>query len=129
MLVEKKIYKNVDNEIMANIRIFIKTWCQDKSYNSFEIIVVLYELYNNSAKHSKKNITIILKFYERSIVIRVNDDGEGFNVKDKLNVNSNDLKKNIHKSCGRGIYIVKNFVSQIYYNKKGNQVIVKINEN
>ncbi|HKL41801.1 MAG TPA: ATP-binding protein [Clostridia bacterium] len=129
MLIEKKVYKNVDNEIIEEIKAHLEKWCDDRFYDGFEIIVVLYELYNNGIKYSEKPIEIIIKLYSHSIVMRVKDQGEGFNVQEKLNVNACDLKKNIHKPCGRGIYIVKNFVSQIYYNKKGNQVVVKIKEN
>lgn len=129
MLVEKNIYKNVDNEMMEKIKARLENWCHDKSYNNFEVIVVLYELYNNGIKYSNKPVDIIIKLYKKSIVIRVNDQGKGFNVKEKLNINTCDLKKNIHKPCGRGIYIVKNFVSQICYNKNGNQVVVRIKEN
>ena len=129
MLIEKKVYKNVDNEIMEKIKMYLEHLCENRFYNSFEVIVALYELYNNGFKYSNKPVDIIIKRYKSSIVIRVNDHGKGFNVKEKLNVSTCDLKKNIHKPCGRGIYIVKEFVSKIYYNKKGNQVVVKIKEN
>lgn len=129
MIIEKKVYINVNNEILEEIKTCLEGWCADKSYNSFEVIIVLYELYNNGIKYSKEQVNIIIKLYTHSIIIRVNDQGKGFNAKEKLKVNACDLKKNIHKPCGRGIYIVKKFVSQIYYNKKGNHVIVKIKEN
>lgn len=129
MIIEKKVYLNVDNEMIEEVKTYLENWCVDKSYNSFEVIVVLYELYNNGVKYSKEQVNIIIKLYPHSIVIRINDQGNGFNAKEKLKVSACDLKKNIHKPCGRGIYIVKQFVSQIYYNKKGNHVIVKIKEN
>ncbi|MEA1975438.1 MAG: ATP-binding protein [Bacillota bacterium] len=128
MIIGKKIYKNVNKEIIEEIQKHLETWCRDKSYDVFEVIVVLYELYNNGVKNSKKPVEIVVKLYSHSIVIRVKDQGEGFNVKEELSVSECDLKKNIQKESGRGIYIVRSFVSQIYYNKKGNQVVVKIKE-
>lgn len=126
MLVEKKVYNNVNRERIEEIRAQLESWCEFRPYNTFEVIVVLYELYNNAIKYSDKAVDVILKFYKNSIVIRVNDQGEGFNAKERLRINTCDLQKNIHKPCGRGIYIVKEFVSEIYYNTKGNNVIVKI---
>lgn len=127
MLIEKKVYKNVNREIVEDIKEYLEKWCESRPYNAFEVIVVLYELYNNAVKYSNDEVDIILKFYKHSIVIRVNDQGEGFKASEWLKISTCDLKRNINKPCGRGIYIVKNFVSKIYYNSKGNSVIVKIN--
>jgi serine/threonine-protein kinase RsbW len=127
MLIEKKVYNNVNREVMEEIKDYIEKWCANKLYNTFEVIVVLYELYNNAVKYSDDAVDIILKFYKNSIVIRVDDQGDGFKANEWLKISTCDLKKNINKPCGRGIYIVKNFVSKIYYNAKGNSVVVKIN--
>ena len=129
MLIEKREYKNVNQEKIESIREFLEEWCEDKSYNTFEVIVVLYELYNNAVKYSNAQIDIRIKLYPQAIVIRINDLGQGFDVKKRLDITTCDLKKNIHQPYGRGIYIVKNFTSRIYYNKKGNNVVVKIKKN
>lgn len=126
MLIEKKVYRNVNREIIDEIKDYLEKWCENKSFDAFEIVVVLYELYNNAVKYSDQAVDIILKFYKNSIVIRVNDEGEGFKADEWLKISTCDLKRNIDKPCGRGIYIVKNFASKVYYNSKGNNVIVKI---
>ena len=126
MLVEKNIYKNVTEEKIEEIKALLEKKCESRAYDVFEVIVVLYELYNNAIKYSSGAVEIIVKFYNNSIVIRVNDQGEGFNAKERLKISTCDLQKNIHKPSGRGIFIVKKFVSKIYYNTKGNNVIVKI---
>jgi anti-sigma regulatory factor (Ser/Thr protein kinase) len=128
MLIRKKEYKNVTQSTIEEIKSVLERWCENKSFNAFEVIVVLYELYNNAIKYSKDDVDIIIKRYSHGIVIRVNDQGEGFNARERLKISTWDLKQNIDKPCGRGIYIVKNFVSRIYYNKKGNNVVVKIKE-
>ena len=129
MLNKKLVYKNVTVKTMESIKITLEQWCEANAYNAFEVIVVLYELYSNAAAYSNGEIEIIIKFYSKAIVMRVKDQGEGFNAKEKLKISDCDLKKNIRKPCGRGLYIVKTFASDIYYNKKGNHVLVRIKEN
>ena len=129
MLIEKKVFKAVDKKIIKKIKNILEKWCEDKGYTTFEVIVVLYELYNNAATYSKNQVDVFIKFYSQSIVIRINDQGSGFNAKEKLKISKSDLNQKICKSSGRGIYIVKNFVSDICYNEKGNNVIVRIKEN
>lgn len=129
MLNKKLIYKNVTLQTIESIEQTLKKWCEDKSYKAFEVIIVLHELYNNAADYSNGEIDLFIKFYSKAVVIRINDQGKGFNAKQKLKISDCDLKENVHKTCGRGIYIVKAFVSDIYYNQKGNNVLVRIKEN
>lgn len=125
MLLERKEFKDVHEKQMQEIKTYLEKSHHGDAYSIFEVITVLYELYNNSKKHAQATVDIIIKFYQNSLVIRMNDDGQGFDAKEGLKITKEDIRKNIDKPHGRGLFIVKNFTSDIYYNRKGNNVLLR----
>ncbi|GIX41241.1 MAG: hypothetical protein KatS3mg129_0974 [Leptospiraceae bacterium] len=74
----------------------------------------------NDPEIQKKKIRIEYKLTTTAIFYKITDEGEGFDVEKYLN------KKNVENESlhGRGIYITKNAFDKIYYNKKGNSVLL-----
>ena len=92
---------------------------------AFDVILVMREALTNAVKYgsgenSKKKIKYSLKIQSDSLIMRVEDEGKGFDWKKKL-------KKGIpmtDSSNGRGLAIMKSYFHIIEYNKKGNILIL-----
>ena len=88
---------------------------------AFDVILVMREALINAVKYGsgenlKKKIKYSLKNQGNFLVMKVEDEGEGFDWKKKL-------KQGIpmtDSSNGRGLAIMKSYFHIIEYNKKGN---------
>ncbi len=112
-------------EVFLN-SIFNEYKLEKKYFN--KIYLCITEAVINSIKHGNKNdldkkVFIVLDFNKEGINIKIEDEGDGFDVK---NVQNPILKENINKESGRGIFIIKNLSEKIEFNEKGNQVQFKI---
>ncbi len=76
--------------------------------------------HGNKDDHSKK--VTLGHFVESGVVtVAIMDEGEGFNYS---NIPDPTLPKNLIKDHGRGLYIARNYVDEIHFNKKGNRVLI-----
>jgi serine/threonine-protein kinase RsbW len=50
------------------------------------------------------------------------DEGEGF---DPKKIPDPTLPENLIKDCGRGLFIVQNYVDKVDFNEKGNRITVE----
>ena len=88
---------------------------------AFDVILVMREALTNAVKYgsgenSKKKVKYSLKIQDDSLIMKVEDEGEGFDWK-KI------LKRSLplaNSSNGRGLAIMKSYFHIIEYNKKGN---------
>jgi len=108
------------------INIFIEYKLDKKYFN--KTYLCISEAVINSIRHGNKNdlkkqVLIVANCIETEIIIQIEDEGEGFDIK---KVKNPTLKENVNKESGRGIFIIKNLSDGIEYNEKGNRVQFKM---
>lgn len=108
------------------INIFIECKLDKKYFN--KIYLCITEAVINSIRHGNKNdlnkqVRIVADCIETEIIIQIEDEGDGFDVK---KVKNPTLKENVNSESGRGIFIIKNLSDGIEYNDKGNRVQFKM---
>lgn len=95
--------------------------CDLKQLN-FSIQILLRETLSNSFMHGKESngevyISCSIIISNKKIIIKVHDNGDGF-----------DWKKKIYSKCdaesetGRGLCIYKKYTDYFIFNKKGNKI-------
>ena len=94
-----------------------------------KVYLCISEAVVNAIEHGNHNIfqkivEIVLYYTEDQMVVRVCDEGSGFNYKCVIDPT---LKENIKKESGRGIHIIRSFSDKTEYNKKGNEIKFVIN--
>lgn len=108
------------------INIFIEYELDKKYFN--KTYLCISEAVINSIRHGNKSdlnkqVFIVADCIETEIIIQIEDEGEGFDIK---KVKNPTLKENVNKESGRGIFIIKNLSDGIEYNDKGNRVQLKM---
>lgn len=79
----------------------------------------LKERLKNPAYCNKK-IIIEYKLIDNAVLYKITDEGKGFDVEKYLS----KKEVNLDSFHGRGIFITKNAFDKVYYNKKGNSVVL-----
>lgn len=87
------------------------------------LAIAVTEIVGNAIIHGNKNninkkVTIKFEYFNDTIIVQIQDQGEGFDVEEI----DNPLEpENLLKESGRGIFIVKALMNEIdfYHDKKG----------
>ena len=129
---EKHVIPNDLQLVRENIVTPILSEATTKGYNSedqFAIRLSLEEAISNSYKHGNhcdlsKHIYVRWAFGDDCVVIFVSDDGVGF---DSASVPDPRKKENREKPSGRGVMLMRAYMTDVTYNSKGNQVcLIKV---
>ncbi|TXJ47539.1 ATP-binding protein [Brachyspira pilosicoli] len=101
-----------------------KEWLQKNIYNKKLKELLKSEL----AKNTNIELTLDINENDKIIIIKVKDNGEGFNIKRALKAIKDD---GFARESGRGIIIIKSYFDEVKHNKKGNVItlIKKFNKN
>jgi serine/threonine-protein kinase RsbW len=88
------------------------------------IMLLLSEAVTNGIIHGNKqnpdkNVVVEAKVKEHVVEILVTDQGDGFDPEDIPNPLA---EENLLKTGGRGVYLMKEFADEVWYNDKGNQL-------
>ena len=81
-----------------------------------------YELIRSRRTKAPFNQRIVRLEYEISdkhICIQISDEGKGF---DPSGVPDPRTPENLHRICGRGLFLIRNFMDQVAHNATGNQI-------
>jgi sigma-B regulation protein RsbU (phosphoserine phosphatase) len=83
----------------------------------------LEELLHNAMEHGNrcdlsKKVYITVKAEPRRVVIRVRDEGEGFDVG---KVESSGCHEDVLSERGRGLAIVRHYADELHFNREGNE--------
>jgi anti-anti-sigma factor len=83
-------------------------------YFLIEIRLCIEEAVINAIRHgnnlkSQKRVTVGYKLQERRLEVRVNDEGEGFDVA---------------ATKGKGLSLITNFMDEVKFNEKGNAIVM-----
>jgi len=95
------------------------------SHEAFAVCLVMREGLTNAVKHGNrcdpaKNVTYTVKCSDNTLVIEIEDEGEGFDWR-AIPEPEGD---NINSDHGRGIIIMKRYMNEHRYNDKGNKLIL-----
>jgi len=90
----------------------------------FSIKLALEEALVNAIKHGNqydrdKKVEITYAMLADRFVIHITDEGEGFNPED---VPDPTAFENLERPCGRGLMLMKYYMSEVHYNARGNSV-------
>jgi serine/threonine-protein kinase RsbW len=88
------------------------------------LFVALDEAFVNAVKHGNKNdpgklVRITAELSPKEAAFTVEDEGEGFNVKD---IPDPCDPTNLFKASGRGVLLMYNIMDEVEYNAQGNRV-------
>ncbi len=114
-------------ETVNNVVEKIMNFVESKNYNgnNFKLNLVMREILNNAVEHGNKNdpdlkVNIKFKFHKDSISFQVKDEGSGFNWNLDQSENTDSVKMR-----GRGIALSKKSGFKLKFNKKGNIITVR----
>lgn len=93
----------------------------------FGVRLALEEALVNAIKHGnrmdpQKNVRIDCSIAADKVRIEIEDEGDGFQVEEIPDPTS---EENLEKPCGRGIMLMRAFMSLIEYNETGNRIILE----
>ncbi len=93
----------------------------------FGVRLAIEEALVNAIKHGNrmdpsKTVRITCRVASHTIRIEIEDQGEGFQPEEVPDPTSDE---NLERPCGRGIMLMRAFMSSIAYNKSGNCVILE----
>lgn len=120
------------NHIKGCITSYIRLYLPEEDFDFIEIAV--HEAINNAIRHGNKseNSWITLKFRlihgitRDRLIIRVKDEGAGFDVNEQFATLSRslDFQNTQQLECGRGLLIMMAAADYIVYNAIGNEVML-----
>jgi serine/threonine-protein kinase RsbW len=98
--------------------------CAYSEHDIFSIKLALEEALVNAIKHGNqmdpdKRVFVTYKITPSRFEIRITDEGEGFNPED---VPDPTAIENIERPCGRGLLLMRGFMTEVQYHGKGNTV-------
>lgn len=74
-----------------------------------------------------RRVRVEFEFSDDHICIQVSDEGKGF---DPSTVPDPRTPENLHRVCGRGLFLIRNFMDQVAHNASGNQItMTKLRQN
>lgn len=79
-------------------------------------------IYHGNGRDNTRCVTIGHLADKNCVTVSIMDEGEGF---DYNNIPDPTLPENLEKDCGRGLFIVKNYVDGIEFNPDGNRVTIR----
>ncbi|MCM8819652.1 MAG: ATP-binding protein [Candidatus Omnitrophica bacterium] len=90
----------------------------------FDIRISLEEAIVNAIKHGNKlnpklSVDIFLKIIDKSLIIEIKDEGEGFDINNLPDPTSFD---NLEKLSGRGLFLIKNLMDEVELLERGRKI-------
>ena len=83
--------------------------------NYYDLIRVRQE----KAPWNERRVRVEFEFSDQHICIQVSDEGNGF---EPESVPDPRTPENLHRICGRGLFLIRNFMDQVAHNATGNQI-------
>lgn len=114
----EKIYP-VEQQILSFARSL--GYCDD---DCFCLRLAMDEAMVNAIIHGnnydrEKTVTVRADCSHHSIAVTVLDEGDGYDIN---SLNDPTTQENIHATHGRGVFLIRQFMSEVTFNEKGNQI-------
>jgi len=86
----------------------------------------VHEAIVNAIRHGnqfdpKKRVRLLYQFVGAEARIEVEDEGSGFDLSDVPDPHQED---NLQRSTGRGLAMMQHFMTKVWFNRRGNQVVM-----
>lgn len=93
----------------------------------FALRLALSEALQNAVEHGNhraadKSVHLTGKIFDDYVLIEVGDEGAGFKTEDAPDPT---LEENIGKISGRGLFLIRNFMTNVWHNEAGNIIYMK----
>jgi serine/threonine-protein kinase RsbW len=93
----------------------------------FGMRLALEEALVNAIKHGNgfdpsKTVRVACLIEDDFVRVEIEDQGPGFDMSD---VPDPTAEENLERPCGRGIMLIKSFMTSVQYNEKGNHVVME----
>jgi serine/threonine-protein kinase RsbW len=97
----------------------------------FGVRLALEEALVNAIKHGNgldpnKHVSVVCQISQEKVRVIIEDEGAGFRLQDVPDPTDDE---NLEKPCGRGIMLMRAFLSVVEYNERGNRVILEKHRN
>ena len=94
----------------------------------FGVRLALEEAMVNAVKHGNrhdptKRVRASWHVGPKRVMIEIEDEGDGF---DPRAVPDPCASENLQRSCGRGVFLMRHYMSSVRYNRRGNRVTMCI---
>ena len=94
---------------------------------AFGIRLSVDEAVANAIKHGNrlspdKTVRVDFRLDDRGVRVEIEDQGDGFRPDE---VPDPTADENLERPCGRGLMLMREFMTRIEYNKKGNVVVLE----
>lgn len=66
-----------------------------------------------------RRVRVEAEFSEQHVCVQISDDGDGF---DPSSIGDPTAEENLHKTSGRGLFLIRSFMDQVAHNRTGNQI-------
>jgi len=98
--------------------------CRASDQEVFSVRLALEEALVNAIKHGNemdrsKKVHISFRFHGDRFEIRITDEGKGF---DPSDVPDPTAIENLERPCGRGLMLMRHYMTEVEYNAVGNSV-------
>lgn len=112
----------------------IETILRSHQYTDHEIFgirLALEEALVNAIKHGNqmdrtKNVHVAFRLTGERFDVAVTDEGHGF---DPGDVPDPTAVENLERPCGRGLMLMRHYMSEVHFNDRGNSVTLSKNRN
>ena len=116
---EPTLSSELVNELLARFK--AEGWTE---HEIFSLHMALEEAMMNAIKHgnggdAEKTVQVTCHLSEQHVEIRVTDEGSGFNPEE---VPDPTAEENLDKDSGRGLLLMKSFMTEVEFNDRGNSV-------
>jgi serine/threonine-protein kinase RsbW len=96
-------------------------------HDVFSIHLAMHEALVNAMMHgnrqdARKQVHIRCRMSRDTVHVEIADEGPGFNPTALPNPTDPDR---LERPCGRGVMLIKAFMSHVYYNEQGNCIVME----
>ncbi len=93
----------------------------------FAMRLAMSEALENAVEHGnhrnvEKTVHLAVEIDDAHALVSVRDEGPGFNVAETPDPT---LESNIEKVCGRGLFLIRNFMTNVWHNESGNIIYME----
>jgi serine/threonine-protein kinase RsbW len=110
--------------VQEQIERVLQSQCHD--HDLFSIKLALEEALVNAIKHGNqfdrsKSVSIAYELYPDRFTVSITDEGTGF---DPADVPDPTAFENLERPCGRGLMLMRHYMTEVHFNERGNGVIM-----
>jgi serine/threonine-protein kinase RsbW len=114
----RRVQEQIEQQLLT------QSHCHD--HDLFSIKLALEEALVNAIKHGNqydrsKQVEIAYRISADRFEIVITDEGHGF---DPADVPDPTAVENLERPCGRGLMLMRHYMTEVAYNERGNSVIM-----